>query len=70
MQRTPVTSSLIRSIGYDPAVNILEVELLSGRVYQYFMVPPAAYGALLAAESVGAYFNREVRRRYRCVEVS
>ena len=40
MDRLPVDSSLIRSIGYDFSNSILEAELLpSGRVYRYFEVP-------------------------------
>ncbi len=38
MDRTSVTSSNIRSIGYDPRSKILEVEFTSGDIYQYFNI--------------------------------
>jgi len=62
MDRQPVTSRLIRAVGYDPAASILEVELVeSGRVYRYFDVPFSAYQELIEAESKGTYFNEHVR---------
>ena len=38
MIRQPVSSSNIRSIGYDSESNTLEIEFHSGGVYQYFGV--------------------------------
>lgn len=38
MEREPVQSSLIQSVGHDEDVQILEVELCSGGVYQYMNV--------------------------------
>jgi hypothetical protein len=65
MERQPVDSSLIRSVGYDPTDSILEVELLeAGRVYRYFDVPYSVAEELMSAESKGAYFNEHVRDMY------
>ena len=62
MDREPVESRLIRSVGFDPTASILEVELLeAGRVYRYFDVPYSAFEELMGAESKGAYFNEHVR---------
>ena len=69
MLRTPVTSSVIASVGYDSASSTLEVEFRTRRVYQYFRVPPAVHDALMRAQSIGEYFNRRIRNRYRSVEV-
>lgn len=69
MDRTPVTSSVIAGIGYDAVTSTLEVEFCSGRVYRYFRVPPAVVDALRRANSVGGYFNRVVKPRYRGREV-
>ena len=41
MDRTPVQSSNIRSVGYDPASRTLEVEFHSSGLYQYSSVPEA-----------------------------
>ena len=41
MIRKSVTSSDIRSIGYDDETRILEIEFHSGGIYQYYSVPRA-----------------------------
>ncbi len=65
MDRQPVDSSLIRSVGYDLTDSILEVELLEGgKVYRYFDVPYSVAEELMSAESKGAYFNEHVRDMY------
>lgn len=62
--RTPVRSSLLSSIGYSIDTT-LELEFRSGAIYRYFEVPQAVFEALIAAESKGAFFNRNVRSRFR-----
>ncbi len=65
MDREPVNSRLIRSVGYDPTASVLEVELAeAGRVYRYFDVPYSVFEELMTAESKGAYFNEHVRDMY------
>ena len=64
MQRTPVQSSNIASVGYDRAASTLEVEFKNGSVYQYQRVPEIEFRNLLEAASVGAHFNRHIRRRF------
>ena len=59
-----MTSSLIRSAGYDAIARELEVELVSGPVYRYRDVSPFIYEGLLAAKSKGAFFNRNIARRF------
>jgi hypothetical protein len=65
MDRVPVTSSNLASIGYDEASLTLEIEFIGGRVYQYFDVPPAAYAELISADSHGVYFCAYIRNNYR-----
>lgn len=60
MRRRPVSSSVLRSVGYDDATAILEIEFASGDVYRYFAVPPSVHRALIEAESPGAFFNRSI----------
>lgn len=64
MQRTPVESTVLRSIGYDAEQRILEIEFVSDDVYRYFVVPRSVHAALMAAESPGRYFNQTIRERY------
>jgi KTSC domain len=64
MPRTPVVSSSIHGVGYDPDAQTLEVEFKHGRVYQYFHVPLDVLPAFLAAESKGSFFNRHIRGHF------
>ncbi len=60
MDRDPVSSSLLSSVGYDPEEKLLEVELEDGAVYQYVGVPEKAYRDLLDAGSPGRYLNQHL----------
>jgi hypothetical protein len=67
MQRVPVDSSSIASIGYAPERQVLELEFrASGEIYQYFDVPAEEHTAFLAADSKGTYLNVDFKpRQYR-----
>ena len=69
MNRMPVISSNIASVGYDANTMTLEVEFTKGSVYQYFDVPEAEYHALVNASSVGTYLNQSIKRNYRYVQI-
>lgn len=64
MERLPVQSSNLRSIGYDQGDKILEVEFHGGRLYQYFDVPPEIYINLMASPSKGKYHAYFVKNRF------
>jgi hypothetical protein len=64
VRRQPVESSVIRSVGYEQATSVLEIEFHTDKVYRYFAVPRTVYQGLLDAPSAGAYFNEFVRDRY------
>ena len=64
MERTPVDSSSVASIGYEPETFELEIEFRNGRTYRYLQVPPAAYRLLLQAPSIGEYVNRVIKPRF------
>ena len=65
MKREPVTSSAIKSIGYNEDKQILEVEIVdTGRVYKYFIVPLEEYMDFLDAKSLGEYYNRVIKEKY------
>ena len=70
MLRTPVTSSNLASVGYDPTNRVLEIEFLSGPIYQYFNVPENIYSGLMQAGSHGSYFDAFVKKAgYRSARV-
>ena len=64
MERTPVESKSVASVGYDSERFELEVEFHNGRVYRYGQVPIAAYRLLLQAPSVGEYINKVIKPRF------
>jgi hypothetical protein len=70
MQRRPVSSSSLQSVGYDEQTQTLEIEFHSGAVYQYFRVPATVFSALLLADSKGRYFESQIRAVYQFVRVS
>jgi hypothetical protein len=70
MTRTPVTSTDLCSVGYDPVTRTLEIEFASGGVYQYSDVPPEVFEELLVADSPGRYFHARIRARYPTRRVS
>lgn len=69
MNRQPVTSSNIASIGYDANSQTLEIEFLNGGVYQYFDVPQHVHQELMNASSHGQYLAQNIKGVYRFSKV-
>lgn len=69
MPRQPVRSSNIASIGYESSTHTLEVEFLSGAVYQYYGVPRAIHEGLMNASSHGSFLAAHVKGRYQYKEL-
>jgi hypothetical protein len=64
MKREPVKSSAILSIGYEPASHTLEVEFVSGTVYQYHQVEATTYRQFIKARSKGQFLDDRIRDEY------
>ena len=62
VNRVPVSSSNLASVGYDPERRILEVEFLDRSVYQYLSVPDYIYRGLMSANSHGSYLDSHVKK--------
>lgn len=65
-----VSSSALRSVGYDSSRRILAIEFHDGSIYHYFDVPEHIHTGLMEASSHGKYFHRHIRNsgyRYRKV---
>jgi hypothetical protein len=58
-----VDSTAIRAVGYDGST--LTVEFHNGRVYDHPGVPYSVYVEFIYASSMGAFYNRYIRGRYR-----
>ena len=63
MDRLPVESSNLASVGYDDNSETLEVEFLKGgAVYQYFNVPRVEYDRLMDAHALGSTHGKHQER--------
>jgi len=66
MERTPVESSNLASIGYDSSTGTLEIEFKSGgAVWQYYDFPEHKWNEFEYAESHGKYFHANIKNQYR-----
>jgi hypothetical protein len=66
MNRIPVDSTNLASVGYDSDSLVLEVEFKNGKVYQYFDVPQSAYDEMMGSASKGSYLNNVIKKQFRC----
>jgi lysyl-tRNA synthetase class 2 len=62
---TAVDSTTLATVAYDHRTEILRLEFRSGARYSYRGVPGLIHLGLLTAPSKGAYFNRNIRGRFR-----
>ena len=69
MERIPVSSRAILSIGYDSGSQTLEVEFINGTVYQYYSVPDYTFETFTNAGSKGTFFNDNIKNAYPCSRV-
>ena len=65
MNRMPVSSSNISSVGFDADTLTLEIEFTNGNIYQYFDVPSTVYEELLQADSKGQFLSTQIKGVYR-----
>jgi hypothetical protein len=68
MNRTPVTSSNVVSIGYDAESQVLEVEYKGAAVYQYAGVSDGEYQSLASAASKGQHMA-QIKNKFSCTKV-
>ncbi len=62
IERAPVESTYIVSIGYGERTQTLEIEFMGGGVYQYYGVPPKEHEELRQAASHGQYFDENIKQ--------
>ena len=64
MERKRVSSSKIKSVGYDEKTRTLEVEMSTGQVFQYGGVYPEVHRRFLAAPNPSAFFDDKIAEEY------
>jgi len=69
LERLPVKSRILRSVGYDATTKTLELEFQTGVVYHYLRVPPKVYADLMHSEEAGKYFSEKIRQKFQAKQV-
>ena len=64
MALIPVSSSSIRAVGYN-GYTLAVLFHTSDTVYEHPGVPHSVFLGLMRADSMGAYYNRHIRGRYK-----
>ena len=62
MDRDPVESTTILSIGYNSISKLLEVEFKKGQVYVYSDVPEEIYNNLMTSVSIGSALSYLIKK--------
>jgi hypothetical protein len=66
LNRKPIVSAYLLSVGYDSRERVLEIERRSGEVYRYSSVQSDVYDNLLKAPDHEAYCRDCIENRYIC----
>jgi hypothetical protein len=64
MDRKKVSTSSIRSVGYDERNRVLEVEFSDGRITQFSGVSAEVHRRLMSAPSIVSYFRDNVEESF------
>jgi hypothetical protein len=66
VKMTPISSSAIEAVGYDPPTGRMRIRFTGGNEYDFRGVPRHVYQGLMSASSSGTYYNDHIRDRYQC----
>lgn len=64
MDRKRVNASNIRSVGYDPGKQLLEIEFTSGSIVQYTGVSPEVHRRFISSPSPGSFFQDQIDENF------
>jgi KTSC domain-containing protein len=64
MDRKRVNASTIRSVGYDPGKQVLEVEFTSGSIVQYTGVSSEVHRRFMSSPSPGSFFQDQIDENF------
>lgn len=69
MIRQQVSSSNLKTVGYDENLHILEIEFNNFSIYQYFDVPIFIHKNLMGSSSLGRFFLANIKGKYRDLKI-
>ena len=64
MERKRVNASTIRSVGYDAAKQLLEIEFSGGSIVQYSGVSPEVHRRFLSSPSPGSFYQDQIEENF------
>jgi hypothetical protein len=64
MERKRINSSRIRAAGYDPKMQVLEIEFSDGKVVSYRGVSPEVHRQFVNAPSPVSFFEDKIAEHY------
>ena len=70
MNRFPLPSPMLRSVGYEAVTTTLEIEFSSGCIWRYFGVPERRYQSLMAADCPASYLEQHIKQVFRAEKVA
>ncbi len=69
IQMLPACSTMAAQVGYDEDREILQIEFNNGSVYQYSAVEPELWEDLQSSDSLGSFYNQEIKGYYPSVKI-
>jgi hypothetical protein len=69
IERVNVESSSLKEVGYDEKTETLEICFGRGAVYRYHKVPSDVHEGLMSSDSIGGYFHRHVKTKFKFEKV-
>jgi hypothetical protein len=64
MERKRINSSRIRSVGYDPKAQVLEIEFSDGKIVSYRGVSPEVHRQFANAPSPVSFYEDKIAENY------
>ena len=69
MERQAITSSYLKSVGYDKETHTLEIEFNNDKIFQYKDFPEELAAQFSAADSKGKFFTQNIKGIYTGIPV-
>jgi hypothetical protein len=64
MNRTAIASPGITQVGYEEGSEILEIEFVSGKIYQFYNVPLNLFSQLMDSSHKELYYETHILERF------
>ena len=64
MERKRVNASTLRSVGYDAATQVLEIEFSGGSIVQYTGVSPEVHRRFMSSPSPGSFYQDQIDEHF------